>query len=179
MLIAQTDRTEIFTLCLEDAAFFLQLLNTPEWLRFIGDRKVHDRSQAKAYLENGFLRVQEELGFSYYLVRNKSGEPLGTCGFLKKPNLKNVDFGFAFLPEFHGRGYGFESGRAVLDYGIRQYGFEELDAVTVPENAASIGLLEKLGFEREGLVEDSEEELLLYRWVGGSMPFSRNGSERR
>jgi len=167
MLIAQTERTEIATLRLEDAAFFLQLLNTPEWLRFIGDRKVHDRSQAETYLKNGFLKVQEERGFSYYLVRNLGGAPLGTCGFLKKPNLKNVDFGFAFLPEFHGRGYGFEAGRAVLDYGIHRFGFQELDAVTVPENAASIGLLEKLGFEREGSVEDSDEELLLYRWAEG------------
>ena len=121
-------------------------------------------------LKNGFLDHYETRGYSYYVVRLARGQEIGVCGFLKKPYLEHEDFGFAFLPAYQGQGYGFEAGRAILDFGIRQFGFSALDAVTVPDNEASIRLLEKLGFVYLGPVEepDTKTQLCLYHWTGKS-----------
>ena len=46
----------------EDAAFVLELLNTPKWLQFIGDRKVHTLEAAKEYIRNRVLTQYDRLG---------------------------------------------------------------------------------------------------------------------
>ena len=112
------------------------------------------------------LKSYEQFGYGYYVVRTLDEQPIGICGFLKKSFLDNVDFGFAFLPEYQGQGFGSEAGEATLQYGIQQYAFKALDAVTVPANRPSIGLLQKLGFafQSERLQPETEEQLLIYRW---------------
>ena len=163
----ETERTIIEPITLDDAPFFVSLMNSPGWLQFIGDRNIETSEDARRYLENSFLRSYAENGFGYYLVREKSShEPIGTCGFLKKPTLENPDFGFAYLPDYAGRGYASESCRAVLNYGIGAFGFEVLDAVTMPQNVRSIRLLERLGFDRQtaSIGSAPDDELLLFRW---------------
>ena len=43
-----------------DTEFIIQLLNSPGWLKFIGDRNVKTEDDAKAYLENGPLTSYRE-----------------------------------------------------------------------------------------------------------------------
>ena len=162
----QTERTIIESITLADAEFFVTLVNSPDWLRFIGDRGVRNVEDAERFLESGLLLSYRERGFGYYMVRGQDNSPIGICGFLKKPHLENVDFGFAFLPEFCGKGYGSEAARAVFDYGIQTYEFSILDAVTAKDNVRSKRLLMRLGFGLLGPfeVKDKVQEFELYRW---------------
>ncbi len=167
MNLIETKRTIIELITLDDAPFFVSLVNSPDWLRYIGDRNVMSNDDACQYLQNGFLRSYVDNGFGYYIVKIASNHvPIGICGFLKKPKLDNPDFGFAFLPDYYGQGYAIESCRAVLDYGIWSFDFSVLDAVTMPDNKPSIRLLEKLGFHHQGIwsADTVDDELRLYRW---------------
>jgi hypothetical protein len=59
-----------------DAAFILQLVNEPSWLRFIGDKGIHTLEDARNYIKNGPGAMYQRLGFGLYLVELKeSGEP--------------------------------------------------------------------------------------------------------
>ncbi len=149
----ETERTNIRKLTLDDAPFILALVNSPGWLQYIGDRNIHDRQTAETYLATRYIKLYQHTGFSYYLAETKADKPLGICGFLQRPDLDHVDLGFAFAPDYHGQGFGFEVGRAVLDYGISHFGFKIVDAVTSVENPPSIGLLQKLGFQAHGFIE--------------------------
>ena len=167
MKLLETERTIIDHITLDDAPFFLELLNSPDWLRFIGNRNVTNIDDALDYLRNGFICCYAENGFGYYIARLKPTlVPIGICGFLKKPTLDNPDFGFALLPGFYGQGLAFESSRAVLDYGIQTFKFCVLDAVTTPDNARSTRLLEKLAFKDNGMAPSAPDngELRLFRW---------------
>lgn len=165
MIVAQTERTDIAHLAIADAPFIFKLVNSPGWLRYIGDRNIRDIEAAEEYLRTGLLKHYDEKGYSYYVVRQKDGTPIGICGFLKKPHLENEDFGFAFLPEYLRQGFGFEAGVATLKYGVQQFEFRELDAETSAKNLASIRLLEKLGFEYLGPLNHPENhDSRLYRW---------------
>jgi RimJ/RimL family protein N-acetyltransferase len=165
--VVETTRTIVDYITLDDAPFFITLVNSLDWLRFIGDRNVSNVQDACQYLKDGFLKSYSDNGFGYYVVRTTLDcEPIGACGFLKKSSLENPDFGFAFLPAFYGKGFAIESCRAVLDFGIHSFDFNVLDAVTSPDNVKSIRLLDKLGFRLSGTVDGdpSENQLMLYRW---------------
>ena len=49
-----------------------------------------------------------------------------------------------------------EALEAIIDLGFREMGLNRIDAVVMPENGASIKLLEKLGFHNEGLLKEYE-----------------------
>ncbi|NND81435.1 MAG: GNAT family N-acetyltransferase [Gammaproteobacteria bacterium] len=171
--LTETARTRIRAVTLSDADFILRLTQSDGWRRYIGDNKFTTTADAEKYIEEGFLKSYVVHGFGYYIVSDLAGNPMGIVGFLKKKYLNNPDFGFAFLPECHGHGYAMEAGLATFDYGVRRFMLSAVDAVTVPENRASIKLLEKLGFELVGDVKlparDSSnraaESLDLYRWL--------------
>lgn len=149
---------------LADAPFIQRLVQTPGWIKYIGQRDINDLATAEDYLKDGFLKVQNENGFGYYVVKNHLQESIGIAGFLKKQELENEDFGFAFLPEFHGQGYALEASQAILEYGCTQFNFTVLDAVTIRANISSQKLLLKLGFKNTGEVVEDSEELMLFRW---------------
>jgi [ribosomal protein S5]-alanine N-acetyltransferase len=159
-----TPRLEIHTVTVDDAAFFLKLYQSPDFVRYIGDRNFSSVTDVQQHLENGVIRQFIKLGFGYYLVRNKELEPIGTCGFMQKDYLQNLDFGFAFLPEFCRHGFGFEAGKAILDYGCTHFDITTVDAVTVPENLPSKFLLEKLGFEFQSEINEPGTDTLLQRY---------------
>jgi [ribosomal protein S5]-alanine N-acetyltransferase len=49
----KTSRLTLSRLTLSDWSFIIDLLNTPGWLQYIGDRNVRTTEQAEAYLTNG------------------------------------------------------------------------------------------------------------------------------
>lgn len=158
MKVLETDRLVLRRISLEDAEFILDLLNQPSFLRFIGDKKVRTLDDARNYILSGPVDSYERLGFGLYLAQLKeSSVPIGICGLLKRETLEDVDIGFAFLPQFWGRGYAYESAKATMTYGSEVIGLKRIVAITSPDNDGSITLLEKLGMKFEGLMKLSED----------------------
>lgn len=163
--ILETERLIIRELNSGDAEFILKLLNTPTWLKFIGDRGVKNIEDALKYIANGPAKSYAVNGFGLYLLELKTGNiPIGMCGLIKRDFLKDPDIGFALLPEYEGQGYGFESASAVLLYGQKTLGMRRIVAITVKENVNSIHLLEKIGLHHERMIAypETNEELMLF-----------------
>lgn len=165
MLITETTRLRLEKLDLPDAPFILELLNQPEWLRFIGDRGVHNLDDARGYIRNGPQKNYDKLGYGLFKISLiSSGEPLGMCGLLKRDYLDAPDIGFAFLSEHTGKGYALEAAKATLDWARETLNIKEVLAITLPENERSIALLKKLGmsFVRMVVHKPGNEQLCLY-----------------
>ncbi|AUD02019.1 GNAT family N-acetyltransferase [Spirosoma pollinicola] len=163
----ETDRLLLIELTVDDAAFMLDLLNTPSWIQFIGDRHVQTLWDAQQYIINGALKSYKEHGFGPYLVKLKTnGLSIGLCGLFKRDALDDPDIGFAFLPDYAGKGYGYEAGSAVITYAQKTFGLTRIFGFTNPANQPSIRLLEKLGLRLEKrftFTGNGEESLLFGR----------------
>ena len=161
-------RTERLTLCptgVADAAFIRELVNTPQWLRYIGDRQVYSDADATHYIREVMLPQFDRLGFGNYTVSlTANNTKIGTCGLYDRQGLPFPDLGFAFLPEYQGRGYAYEAARHLLDLIFTRLDYPEVLAITVPENRASQRLLERLDFTACGTVQlrPGEGELLRF-----------------
>lgn len=163
MTVLQTGRLALRRLTAGDAPFIRALLNEPSWIRYIGDRGVRSDDDARAYLVKGPLAMYERHGFGLWLCEDKSTrEALGICGLVKRDTLEDVDLGFAFLPRFWGQGFAHEAAAAVLDYGREVLELDRIVAITSPDNAASIRLLEKLGLRFEKTIELAGEPTQLF-----------------
>jgi RimJ/RimL family protein N-acetyltransferase len=135
-----------------DAEAMLALLNDPGFLQGIGDRGVRTREQARAYLREWAVDHRARHGFAHWAVETRSdGVFLGTLGLLRRDTLPFPHLGYALLAAHRGHGYAEEAARAVLAYARDTLDLAQLCAIVSPDNAASIGLLEKLGLRRQDL----------------------------
>lgn len=160
-----TARLTIRPMTLADAEFIRGLLNEPSWLRFIGDRGVRTLEDARSYILAGPIDMYARLGIGFCMVQTReSGEPLGICGLAKRDYLDDIDLGFALLPRYWGRGYAIESASEVLRDAKERMKLRRIVATTRPDNVASQGLLERLGFQFERFIirPDTGRTLQLY-----------------
>ncbi|MAO07791.1 MAG: RimJ/RimL family protein N-acetyltransferase [Alteromonas sp.] len=159
-----TERLHLRKLTMEDAPFIFNLLNTPDWIKYIGDRRITSIDKAAEYIEKNYLPSYQD-GLGNFLVEFQTDQTsIGCCGLYKRENLKYPDIGFAFLPEFYGKGYGYESAYLLLEYALKDLQLKKVLGFTVAHNEPSIKLLEKLGLKKEGTFhfEEDSEELLLF-----------------
>lgn len=160
-----TERLSLHLFTTADAPFILELLNTPGFLQFIGDRDVRSLDQARHYIESKFMASYQEHGYGPYLLRQKSdGQPVGLSSLVNRPAIGGVDIGYAILPAYEGRGFATEATLAVRDYALQELGINPVLGIVQPDHPASIRVLEKAGlhFVKEVMLEGETSALLLY-----------------
>ena len=165
MNVIQTERLNLREVTEADAAFVLELLNDPDFVRYVADRGVRTLEDARRYISERFVESYRRNGFGFWLVEPKdSNVSAGICGLVKRDALPDIDVGYAFLPSFRSKGYAYESAAAVLAYARDTLGLRRLLAITDRDNVASIRVLEKLGmkFERMFSLSPDEPEVRLF-----------------
>jgi RimJ/RimL family protein N-acetyltransferase len=88
------------------------------------------------------------------IVDAGSGALLGSCD-LRRPepdDPERSEIGYLLLPEARGRGAATRAMRLLVAWAFRELGMRRVQALVHPDNAASAAVLERLGFEREGLL---------------------------
>ncbi len=166
MEILETERLRLRTLALDDAPFYLEVVNDPAFIEYIGDRGIRTLDAARTAIAEGPMAMQAALGHSLCLVELKQdGGPIGMCGLIKRETLPEVDIGYAFLPQFGGKGYATEAAAAVLAY-APSLGIRRVLAITSPGNAGSNAVLKKIGMRFKELVRLTPEDTgtLLYSY---------------
>lgn len=158
MHVLDTARLRLRTLTLDDAGIYLQVMNTPLFHRWIGDRQIRSEAQAREALAVGPLTMQSMRGYSLYLVERKSDDAvIGMCGLIKRETLQDVDLGYAYLPDYAGQGYATEAAAGVLAH-ARRLGLRRVVAITSPGNDASDAVLRKVGMRFEKIVKLTAED---------------------
>lgn len=95
---------------------------------------------------------REDEGYSFLTFERYSGQLVGGIG------LSNVRRGVAQIGTmgywvgrpYARRGYTTESAKLLLSFAFGQLGLHRVEAACLPTNAASMGVLEKAGFTKEG-----------------------------
>jgi len=166
MVIAQTERLVISKMNLADAPFYLELVNTPKWLEYIGDRGINTLEDSIKRIKDSVLTGYDINGYGAYklLLKNEGNKTIGSCGLYKREYLEFPDIGFAMLPEYEGKGYGYESSLELLKLARNEFNIKKIAAITLPTNQSSVGLLKKLGlaYEKTIIPFEDDEELLLF-----------------
>jgi RimJ/RimL family protein N-acetyltransferase len=163
--VRETPRLRLREFTEDDAAFILELVNEPAWLRFIGDRNVHSLEDARGYIARGPVASYTKRGFGLWAVDlRETGERLGICGLIRRDSLPHADLGFAFLACHRGHGYAREAAAATVALAHERFGLTRLLAITDPDNTASRAVLEHVGFtfEREFTWSENGKQQALY-----------------
>lgn len=81
------------------------------------------------------------------VLRESPGELIGSCGIrLHGCEAGTGEFGLELAPRHWGRGFATEAAGAILNFGFRELGLQEIGGVTVTENVRVQRLVARLGF---------------------------------
>jgi RimJ/RimL family protein N-acetyltransferase len=88
------------------------------------------------------------------IVDAVSGAVLGSCD-LRRPEPDDPgrgEIGYLLVPEARGRGAATRAVALLVRWAFEELGMRRVQALVDPGNPASMAVLERLGFEREGLL---------------------------
>lgn len=138
---------------LEDAEAAHAIVGDPavtQWLSF----DTRTREQTTTMIEGAVTRAQLDLRTEFYLaVTLPDGELIGFAR-LGLDGVQAAKLGYAIRTDQWGRGYATDAARTMVGYGFRHLALHRISAAVGPDNAASIALIERLGFSYEGCIRD-------------------------
>lgn len=157
MLTLETRRLLLRPYTSADADFVLDLYSRMEVQRYIGNppKLMQNRSEALVLIEAWHRRDDGTCGI--WAVQDKgAGELAGTLllkpipasGPERRPS-GDIEIGWHFHPDSWGKGYASEAAAVVLQHAF-DAGLPRVVAVTIPANAASMRVCEKIGLQYRG-----------------------------
>lgn len=102
-----------------------------------------------------FVRLRSEepnipgTRFQLAVCLRETGTLIGDIGLKFLEDGQQMEIGYTIHPFYHGKGYGYEAVRAVIDYLFADLGKHRVTASIDPENYKSIRLCERLGMRKE------------------------------
>jgi ribosomal-protein-alanine N-acetyltransferase len=143
----ETDRLLLRMIRADDLDHLASLLSDPDVVKYVGDGQPTGRDEAERALES-IIKHWQTHGFGRWAVVDKSsGVFIGFGGLRSLFGTPEVVY---HLVKAHwGKGYATELARAALRFGFEKRGFDRIVAITKPQNAASIHVMDKLGLRFE------------------------------
>lgn len=105
-------------------------------------------------------------GISLYpVILRESGAIVGHAGHMLLKDTGEVEVDYLFDEPYWNRGFATEIARAMLAHGFITLKLERTVALAMPENTASINVMQKLGMQRDGFSHHFGHELVQYSMV--------------
>ena len=150
----ETERLILRAFRADDLDTLAAMWTDPAVFRFIGGKTLtREDTWRRALAAHGQWPYT---GYGYWIAELKSsGEIVGQVGLADfkremEPSIEGEpELGYVFSPNVHGQGIAYEACFAVLDWGDANLDCDSYPAIIAPENAPSIRLAERLGFESQ------------------------------
>jgi len=131
----------------DDAEAFFRLNSHPDVIRYTGEPACESVAAAEAGIRA--YPDWKKYGIGRWAAWDKgTNEIIGFAGLKYLADLDEVDLGYRFLPQHWGKGLATEASIVCLAYGFETLGLRRIVGLTMPENRASMRVLEKVGMVR-------------------------------
>jgi ribosomal-protein-alanine N-acetyltransferase len=149
----KTKRLTLRKLTPEAYKFIFENYSEPELRTFLGITSDEAFLKEKTKYEAGYTTYNRSV-LLFQLIENDSQTVIGGCGFHNwYLDHKRAELGYALPNEdFKKKGIMSEALIAVIDYGFNKMGLHRIEALVGTGNTASLRLLEKNNFTKEGLL---------------------------
>jgi len=178
----ETERLLLRPLSTLDLEFVFRHFSDPDVTRYLLDEEpVTTREQAQSIID--FYSSPASQPYNRWVIIRKSDmRPVGTCGYHQWQKAhQRAEIGYDLEKASWRQGIMTEALQTMLQYGFEHMDLNRVEALVYVENEASIRLLERLGFQKEGLLRQSFRQgdtyydhwllsLLKAEWTSRSAP---------
>lgn len=152
-MILTTKRCVIRETTTKDVDGFYKIYQEPSVTEYM-EGLYADRDAEVAYIQDYIKNVYRFYGYGMWTVLEKnSGKVIGRAGLSWREGYDIPELGFVIGVPWQRQGYAFEVCQAILNYGKKELGFTDFQALLMEGNEKSKALCKKLGFEYRETVE--------------------------
>ena len=153
----ETERFVLRQLRLADAEALFAILSDEQVTEFYDDEPFAEISQAREQIEAWNSGYDARRCIRWGISRKEHDLLVGTCGYYGFHTWHGrASLGYELARPCWRQGMMTEALEAVIGFGFGQVGLNRIQAVVMPGNVGSERLLEKLGFQREGVLREYE-----------------------
>ncbi|MDE7405034.1 MAG: GNAT family N-acetyltransferase [Lachnospiraceae bacterium] len=154
--ILETDRLKVRESTLEDVDAFYRIYSEPSITYYMEDL-YPKREEEEAYMQAYIDQIYGFYGYGLWTILLKeTGEVIGRAGLSVREGYELPELGFVIDSAYQNKGYAFEVCTAILAYAKEELAFDHVQALVNERNTASLGLLDRLGFEFQSNVVVSD-----------------------
>lgn len=151
----ETERLRLREITPYDRENLFEYLSNEDVIKYYGQEAFVHLTQAEALIDFFATNFRENRGIRWGIERKGAQGLIGTVGFhALSAKHRRAEIGYEIHPDYWRKGYASEAVKSILQYGFDALDLTRIGAVVFTENAASHQLLEKLGFEREGVLRN-------------------------
>ena len=138
---------------LEDAEAVFAIFSDPAVTQFHDLDHFTEIAEAIGVIERRTQRFEAGQGIRWGIVHKQDNTLIGSCGFGWNLAAGEAEIGYELASKFWRQGTMTEALRAILQFGFEGVGLRLVLAEVMVENTASKKLLEKLGFQSQGVLK--------------------------
>lgn len=130
----------------EDAEFLRDGVNHPDVRVWMSNTRPQNLDDEKEFIEE-VVSDEDDV----HLLICQDGYPKGIISLMDQEDEGKIgELGIWLHPEFHGNGFGSEAAELLTEHAFNQLNYHKIYARAQKQNEPSIGIWEKLGFQKEG-----------------------------
>ena len=157
-LVLATPRLRLRALEDSDAEALFAVSGDPQVTRFLARPAWTSVEQAREKIARDREAMRQGDYVQLGIERVEDGRVLGDCCLFKfVAGQRRAEIGYSLRRDAWGHGYAHEATGALIAWGFGEAGLHRLEADIDPRNTASARVLERHGFQREGLLRE--------RWI--------------
>lgn len=151
-LFLEGEKVELRTIEEEDLEFLRNAINHPQVRKNITSNRPKNLQDEKEFYENV---ISNKEGTNLLICENKE-TPAGTISLKLNKKNNRAEIGLWLHPKYHGKGYGTESSKLMINYGFKNLELNRIFARAYDYNKGSQKIWEKLNFQKEGELRNHE-----------------------
>ena len=178
--LLESERLRLRALTAADAADVHALYADRSAVRFGYAPPMSDLEDARRVIEETIALARARTLFHFGVASREHDRIIGHATLFNWDQAqRRAEIGYSIRRDLWGQGLGGEAVATLITFGFERLDLRRFEADADPRNAASLRLLEKLGFVREGYLRERWEidgeiqdavyfGLLRHEWGGGS-----------
>lgn len=148
-----TERLRLVEVEMEHASALFENFSNPKVLEYYGSELMTEITQAEKIISHFKSAFETKRGIRWAIILKEHNRFVGTIGLNSLSlGMKKAEVGYEIHPDFWRTGITSEALKSVLTYSFDELNLNRIGAITFLENIASIGLLQKHGFQKEGVL---------------------------
>lgn len=153
--VLRTERLQLRAFMPGDMEAYLNITQDPAVLQYTGGGVLDLRGEGAVnrWLANINGRVlKSKLAFTWCIADASGGQVIGRIDLGGFDKRAMAEIAYHLDSRHWGRGFATEAAQAVTDFGLDSLLLHRIQGLVMPENTASLRVLEKCGYVREGLL---------------------------
>lgn len=139
-----------------DIQYVFSNYSKPEVMNILGHVNEQAYLKEKDKVDRGYAAYNRDF-VMFFLVEKSSGRIMGRCALHNwNSEYRRSEIGYHMdHEEFKRKGFMSEAVEAIMRYGFEELNLNRIDATVSPSNTASLAVMKKFNFTREGLLRQN------------------------